>query len=71
VAEPRIEVRASTEGEHAAMRVTFNGRIVLDAEWTDETSPRAMVSALGDAIAAVARADEARRQAAKGRKRRA
>ncbi len=54
--EPRIEVRASSRDESATVRVRVGRRVVLSAEWHDLTAVRAMVSALGEAIAAVAAA---------------
>jgi hypothetical protein len=56
---PRIEVHAtSSAGEHAAIRVRVGRRVVLDTEWGDVSDTGAMVSALADAIAAIAREDE-------------
>jgi len=36
-----------------------NGRLILNREWTDESATDAMIFALSDAIAAVARAEKA------------
>ncbi len=63
--EPRIEVRASSRDESATVCVRMGRRVVLNTEWTDSTAARAMCSALGEAIAAVARAEATK--PAKGR----